>query len=134
MPVEDPLEDLLLPAGALPARRTLAAGFPGEELDEPQACFHRVGGLVHDDDGTRSEHRTGFANYLTLQRQVEVLLEEPGGRCAAGDERLQLVAVPYPPTEVVAVEELPEGGDPVLDLVDPGSPHVAGHCEQSGAR
>ena len=49
-----------------------------------------VGGLVHHDDRAGAEHRAGRADELVLERQVELLGQEPRRRAAAGDERLQL--------------------------------------------
>src|SRR4051794_11596964 len=46
--VDDALQDLLQPAGALAAWRALAAGLPGEEAHHAEAGDDRVDAVVHD--------------------------------------------------------------------------------------
>ena len=54
---------------------------------------------------------------LGLERQVELVGQEPRRRAAAGHERLQLVAVADAAAELVAVEQVAERGGAVDDLV-----------------
>src|SRR3546814_9163683 len=121
------------PARARAARRALAAARPGEEARDPPGRLHRVGAVVHDDDRSRAEHRSGRTHRTGLEGQVEVLLVEPGRGGPTGDERLQLGAVTDAAAVDGGVDEVAEGGDAELDLVDARVPDVARHREHAGA-
>ena len=56
-PASSRAQDLLEPAGALAARRALAARLPRVEAHEPPAGPHHVGGGVHHHDRPGAEHR-----------------------------------------------------------------------------
>ena len=131
--VDDAGEDLLEPAGALAARRALAARLPGEEAHDAVAGLHGVGVLVHHDDGAGAEHRAGLADGAGLEREVEVLLVEPRRRRAAGDERLERLAAADAAAVERRLDEVAEGGDAELDLEHAGLLHVARHREQARA-
>src|SRR6476659_5391452 len=89
--VDDPLEHPLQPRCAFTARGALAAALAGEEADDAPARLHHVGGVVHDDDGAGAEHRAGPVDGGLVEREVDLLLGEPGRRGAAEDERLEPV-------------------------------------------
>ena len=133
MTLEDPREDLFLPGRALPAGSALAARLAGEEPDQPQTRAHGIGGLVHDDDRTGTEHRSGGTHLPGLEGNVQVFAEEPGGRGAAGDEHLELVAVADPCAVTRRLEEVAEGRGALCDLEDARVVDVSRQGDQARA-
>src|ERR1700761_1733448 len=58
--VDDPAQHAIHPAGALAARRALAAGLGHVEACPALERPHHAGGLVHDDDCAGAERGTGL--------------------------------------------------------------------------
>src|SRR5581483_5191807 len=133
LPRDDAGEDLLEPRGALTARRALAARLLREEAHDAVAGAHDVGVFVHHPDRARTEHGSCLAHGAGLERQVEVLLEEPRRRRAAGDERLEALAVADAAAIDRRLDQVAEGRDAELDLVDAGLVDVTGHGEHAHA-
>ena len=91
--VLDPREDLEQPVAAFAARRALAARLVLVEVQQVLRRPHHAGGLVHDDDARRAQHRSGLGHVVEGRGDVELIGQQDRHRRAAGDDRLELVAV-----------------------------------------
>ena len=74
------------------------------------------------------------AGGAALERDVELVGQEPRCRTATGHERLELVAVADALAELVAVDQVAERGRAVDDLVHAGPLDVARHGDHARAR
>src|SRR5205807_7900298 len=115
--VDDASKDLLEPRGALATRRALAARLLCEETDDAMAGAYDVGVLVHHDDGSGAEHRACLADGTRLERQIEMLFEQPRRRRPTWDERLQPLPVAHAAAVDRRLDQVAEPGDTELDLV-----------------
>ena len=91
-PLRDALDHAVEPAGALAARRALAADSRAcrSTTRRSSACtMQRV--VVHDDDRARAEHRAGLGDRVVVHRQLvhHHVRRQHRRRRAAGDHRLQ---------------------------------------------
>src|SRR5690625_1336678 len=71
LPGDDALEHAVHPAGALAARRALAAGLGIVELRDALASLDHASGLVHDDDRARAQARTGLLQAVVVHGAFE---------------------------------------------------------------
>jgi len=95
--VFDAVNDAVHPAGAFAARRALATGFLEIEIREPLQRAHHADGFVHDDDGTRAQHRTGLGDGVVVHGAVHHdVRRQHRRRRAAGNHGLELVAAAHP--------------------------------------
>ena len=81
-----------------------------------------------------AEHRAGGAGERALERDVELVGDEPRRRAAAGHERLQLVVVADALAELLAVDQVAERRGAVDDLEHAGPLDVPGHGDHARAR
>ena len=81
------------PAGALAARRALAAAFMHVEFRQPRDRLDHVGGLVHDDDrrGAQAAARTSRRLSKSISTVVADRLRDQRHRGAARNDRQQIV-------------------------------------------
>src|SRR5512139_1240519 len=68
---QDPRERAVEPAGALAARRALAAGLHVIEAREALEHAHHVGGLVHDDNRRGADRRTRLPERVVVHVRGE---------------------------------------------------------------
>ncbi len=94
LPVLEPAQHLDQPVRALPAGGALAARLVLVELGPAQHRADDAGRVVEDLQRPGAEHRTGRADGLEVERDVEVLGGEQRGRRAARRPELQLVPAP----------------------------------------
>ena len=93
----DAVHEAVQPAGALTARRALAAALVRVEVRQPLQAAHRAAGLVHDDDGAGPQHGAGLGNGVIVHCQVHHhVAGNDRGRRTAGDDHLQLAAITHP--------------------------------------
>jgi hypothetical protein len=125
------VHDLLGPLGTLATRGALAAGLVVVELAETGDGADDVGGLVHDDDGSRTETGLRVLEGVKVHELVvaDVLGEDGGGR-ATGDDGLEVVPA-ADDTAAVLVDELAERDGHLL-LDGGGVVDVAGDTEELG--
>src|SRR6516165_7441503 len=107
--VDDAPQDTFEPRRAFPSRRALATTLLGEEAHEAPARLHHVGGVVHHDDGARAEHRPGLVDGRLVERQVELVGQEPWRRRTTRNEGLQLMTVANAVAELRRFDQLAEG-------------------------
>src|SRR5689334_1448067 len=60
LPLRNPLDHAIQPAGAFTARGALATGFLEEEIGQALQRFYHAGGLIHDNHGARTQAGSGF--------------------------------------------------------------------------
>ena len=90
-PGEDAPEDLLQPAGSLPAGGALPAGLVREEPGEGVGHLDDAGGVVDHDHGAGAAHRARLHQGVEVEGDlVRLPRREHRRRCAAGDHRLEL--------------------------------------------
>ena len=102
---------------ALAARHALAAGLPGEEVEEIPGYVHHAGVLVHHDHAAGAHHRAGLIELIEIHREVEEAVGQNPSRRPAGLNRLEPLALL----------------DAAPDIVDyPAQRHPHGHFHQAG--
>ena len=131
--VDDPVQDLQHPLGALPAGDALAAGLLLCKLHEEPGRLHHAGVLVHDHQAAGADHGADALQTVEVQRQVQVLAAGGGGAAggAADLNGLELLAAPNAAADVK--HHLPDSGSHGY-LNEAGIHHVACQREGLGAR
>src|SRR5262249_19403799 len=96
------------PAGAFPARRTLAARFMSEEPADVVQHIDDAGRLVEDRDGGGPEaEAAGLAGAVEVERRIELRLGHHAHADPTGDAALRLA--PLPDAAAVPVHQLADG-------------------------
>ena len=120
----DPFENPVQPGATFAARHAFTARLVGIELHKREGGGGDISRRIHHHDGTGTEHRPGGAGGATFKRNIELVGDEPRGRAAARNERLEFVVVANALAEVVSVDQITERGRAVDDLVDARPLHV----------
>ena len=125
------------PAGALAARRALAAALMLVEIADPTDRADDVGRLVHDDDGRRAEAGAKRLQPIEIHRRVEDLLgRHQRNRRSAGNYGQQITEIVWvlaaPNAVAMAADQLAKA-DAHRFLDDAGRVHMARQLEQLGA-
>ena len=131
-PLDHALHHAPHPAGALAARRALAAALVHVELRQARDRLDDVGRLVHHDHGRRAEARLHVAQAVEIhQHGVADRLRQQRHRRAAGDHGQQIVPAAAHAAGML-LDQLPQrDAHRLLDVAR--LVHVAGDAEDLGA-